>query len=1069
MTFSVGGTELRLKVDSGADVNVLTQAQFAKMPRALQARLRESKIDLRDYGGNRIGCTGCVTLPVVRAADNEIFQEEFYVVTRNLQPILSFQTATRLKVLSLCPPGGNIHQVEKEASEESDADEIALSTTSDRFPTFRGIKPVKLAVDKAVKPKIVHQNLLPIAMQEFVQSQWNEYKRQEIIEPVEGTPVWLSRVDVVAKKNGKHRIIIDMRPPNKAIVRRRFPMPNPEELQQVLEGSTHFAKTDATNAYFHVPLHKDSRYLTAFMTAEGPMQFTRLCFGINSAPELFQEIMMKLFYGLEGIVIYLDDILVHAPSSELLQKRLEAVKKRAAKVNLTLNEEKGVDEATEIEFLGMLITKDGCRPSLARVEGITNFTRPETCHDLREFTGLVNYIGKHLYGLSTLMAPLSELLRGNAKLLKGHRRLEGWGPRQDEAFESVKKAVADHVFVRGFFNRDHDTELMTDASPVGISAILTQRDPQDPESIRVIACSSRALTDTEKRYPQIQREALAAVYMMEKFYYYLLGIHFVLASDCEPLAFIMSTNKKRMCKRMITTAEQWATRIAQFDFTVRTITSAQNEADSLSRNPDINAKLYGKSKAPRCVIETAIPADQCEDEVTIAMVQAAGSTQAEPDPADALTPSEIKEASGEDEEMQKLLEVLQKEMTDFDGELASFARFRNELWHRDGIVYRGHRRIVPKALRKKALAIAHRSHPGISITKSTLRSCLWWPGMDSDTEQFVRDCGTCVKLSQRNPPEPLIMSKQPSQPWTDLAIDFWSGKETDPKVLVIADYYSKAIKVKIMKETTAAATIKALKEVFDEWGYPSTIKHDNGPQLVSEELQNWFKANDIKSLHTTPRDAQENGLVESRMKGVTKAIQTAAADRLTVEQALLQYQNDYNSRPHTITRIPPATLLLKRALKGRLPQARGEDAETLASLACARDRNFKENKKSFEDDKRRAKESPIEAGDLVYLFDHERSHKTAPHFKDEVFKVLEKKEGRLSVESMRDGRVFERKVTSAKLVPPNEHDGTGKLRNERPQEQQGATSPPPAPAERPKRTTAGKLPARFLCQLTLAE
>lgn len=129
--------------------------------------------------------------------------------------------------------------------------------------------------------------------------------------------------------------------------------------------------------------------------------------------------------------------------------------------------------------------------------------------------------------------------------------------------------------------------------------------------------------------------------------------------------------------------------------------------------------------------------------------------------------------------------------------------------------------------------------------------------MDRAVEDFIKTCTTCIKLAMSNPPEPLLMSSFPRGPWENVSIDFWSGGDSEIKVIEVADYYSKAIRAKLMKETTSEATIKVLEKIFDEWGWPQSIKHDNGRQLVSDPFLSWMRANDNKSLPTTPCNAQE--------------------------------------------------------------------------------------------------------------------------------------------------------------------------------------------------------------------
>lgn len=108
------------------------------------------------------------------------------------------------------------------------------------------------------------------------------------------------------------------------------------------------------------------------------------------------------------------------------------------------------------------------------------------------------------------MEPMRRLLEGDSKSLKGAKLLENRGQEQEEAFKKTKEAATNNILERGYYDRNHLTKITTDASPVGIAAIITQIDTSIPEHLqteRVIACTSRSLTKTERKYPQTQREA----------------------------------------------------------------------------------------------------------------------------------------------------------------------------------------------------------------------------------------------------------------------------------------------------------------------------------------------------------------------------------------------------------------------------------------------------------------------------------------------------------------------------------------------------------------------------------
>ena len=108
-----------------------------------------------------------------------------------------------------------------------------------------------------------------------------------------------------------------------------------------------------------------------------------------------------------------------------------------------------------------------------------------------------------------------------------------------------------------YFNPSLHTQVIVDASPVGLGAILVQEG-------KIISYASRALSGVEKRYSQTEKEALAIVWGCEHFHLYLFGSDFTLISDHKPLEIIFNNGKSRPPARI----ERWRLRLQPYDFTV---------------------------------------------------------------------------------------------------------------------------------------------------------------------------------------------------------------------------------------------------------------------------------------------------------------------------------------------------------------------------------------------------------------------------------------------------------------------------------------------------------------------
>lgn len=989
MKFFIGNREVELKIDSGADANVINADDWEQIKRQNCKDIREAgkpKEILRDYSNKPIPVrttfeaeirTSNASTPAVRA--------RFFVTENRPQAVLGYETATELGVLQI---GNRI---------------LLLTAGNTTFPVMP-IKPVKFAISESVPPKLCVYNNIPAAFEEEIEEYWRDLRNKGIIEPIKGPPQWLSRVEVILKKLGGFRAVIDMRPVNNAIKRMFYPMPNLTRIFNKMKGAKFFSKIDLSSAYFHVPIHKESRKLTGFMTSEGPMQFTRLPFGVNCAPEIFQKIMDETFGNIDGVVVYLDDILIFAPSTQILKEITNQVMHQVKQKNLTINQEKCEWEREKIEFLGMIISAEGFRPGDEKIKAIIDFPTPTTYGQLRGFLGLVTYIAKHMINVSTETAALRILMMGESKLLKGAKKLPYWNIEQDDAFSRLKTMAVNEVITRGFFNDQSETELHTDASQTGISALLIQIDKN--KETRVIACASKSLTPTEQAYPQTHREALAIVWGVETYWYHLAGRTFTIVTDHEPMQFIFGGTKSKSNKRAVTRAEGWAIRLSPYRFKVRVVRSEDNlAADTLSRqlpveqeeleeSPEMETNQINGDKIEQIKIDVNNTEGNYEMGKTLKINVVAATVR-----FNAISANQIKEETANDSELQAVIAALS--INKWADDVKRYKPYKDRLQFLEGVLIRETQIVIPRKLQPGMIKRAHESHPGMTITKNLLRASVWWLGMNNHVEQHIKQCLTCIQLSRMGQPEPLTMSKMPDGPWERIALDFWSCGSIEETVLVIADYYSRYLKVIIMRDKSSEATIKQLEKLFQELGWPEVMKHDNGPQFSANAFKQWAAANDVKLDPTTPRDAQENGLVERHMIGVTRAVQIAKVENIPWKETLLEYVNNYNSWPHSVTGVPPRDLLLGRVVKGQLPQLkRKNEAKRTALDDFAREADWrhKTTKKDKTDKKRKAKTSDVQEGDYVHIKRDEKASKIDSNFTKETYLVTSRNGGRLVIQ-----------------------------------------------------------------------
>ena len=238
--------------------------------------------------------------------------------------------------------------------------------------------------------------------------------------------------------------------------------------------------------------------------------------------------METLLQGLHHVCVYLDDILITGRSQQEHLKNLEEVVKRLEEAGMCLKQEKCTFVMPEVEYLG----QEGLQPTESKVHAVADAPEPKKVAELRSFLGLVNYYGKFLPNLATTAAPLYNLLKKNARWM--------WGKAEKAAFKRVKDLLQSSDLLM-HFNPEEPLILACDASPNGLGAVLSHRMQDGSE--RPIAFASRTLAPTEKKYSQLDKEALSIIFGVKRFHQYLYGRQFITHSDHKPLMHIFDEAK----------------------------------------------------------------------------------------------------------------------------------------------------------------------------------------------------------------------------------------------------------------------------------------------------------------------------------------------------------------------------------------------------------------------------------------------------------------------------------------------------------------------------------------------
>ena len=881
VSVSIFGQTVKLQVDTGSCSTLLCVKDFRKLfpnksldSRGLPMLFTYSKEPLKPIGRMQAdvvheGTTFSLPVLVVPGDGPNLLGRDWLAKIRlNWREVFSCDVTT-----------GSVQEIASEFPE----------LFSPGLGKLEGVE-VKFDVDMSVTPKCIKARTVPYAFREKVEDELDRLVAEGTLVPVAFSE-WATPIVPVLKRNGSVRICGDYKQTaNLAIKVDKYPLPHADDLFAKLAGSSHYAKLDLSHAYSQLVLAAESRPLTTISTSKGLFAYTRLPFGISSAPALFQRIMEQLLQGIQKTAVYLDDILVGGGSKQEHKELVTRVLQKLSDAGLRLEKSKCTLGADSVTYLGYIIDASGVHPTGEKVEAIRDAPAPRNVNELRSFLGLVNFYHKFLPNMSSVLAPLNELLRKDSKW--------SWSKPQVKAFAEIKSLLqSSKVLVH--YNPKLPITMSADASPYGVGAVLSHIMPDGSE--KPIAYASRSLSTAERNYAQIDREALGLVFGVHKFHRYVFGRRFRIHTDHKPLLGLLQSGRaipQMASGRML----RWALFLANYNYSLEYRTGPENgNADALSRLPLDNP--HDDLPVPE---EVVLSLTMAEDAVL-------SLRQGDDKPVTART---IGLLTQRDPVLSQVLRMVREGWpSTVEPALQPYHQRQTELSLFDGCICWGSRVIVPSAAREAILAELHTGHAGMVRMKALGRCFVWWPGCDADIEGMVKNCSSCCKEQRRPTPATLHPWEWPGKPWVRLNIDY-AGPIGGKYILVIVDAHSKFIVSHVVDSQTAHITIRKLRETFAMCGLPQIIVSDNASIFTCQEFHEFCYQNGIKHIRSSPFHPSSNGAAERGVQTVKNGVRKMADGDLHTRVS--RFLLSYNTTPQSTTGVSPGELLMKRQLRTRL-------------------------------------------------------------------------------------------------------------------------------------------------------
>ena len=766
-------------------------------------------------------------------------------------------------------------------------------------------EPYKLRLKPDAVPAKHRPRKVPVHLQDAFHEEVERLVKIDVLEKVTEPTEWVNSFVIVEKvidSSNAHspnhvikksiRLWIDPKDLNEVLEREPYYSRTIDELISMFAGAKVFTIVDMDKGYWQVVLHPESRKYTCMAFDIGRYQFKRLPMGSKVTSDIFQRMLDSVYIDLPGVTGIADDMVTFGRNEEEHDRNLILFLETTRKNGLVLNKRKLQFKKEEVSFFGHRWNSTGISPDPKKTESILKMQFPpdkETMHSflglvnflsissqfppdketMHSFLGLVNFLNRYTPRLAELCSPLRKLILKDS--------LYSPADPKHTAFHAIKAEFKKKIILP-YFNRNKETILQTDASKKGFGAVILQEE-------QPIYYASRALTSAEKNYQNLEREAQAAVWGMEKFHYFLYGRKFILQTDQKPLVSIFRKHMIDVSPRI----QRITIRAWQYDFEPQHIPGRNNViSDALSR---VTPLEFQDSNAEK-------------DILAVNFLQYSSIEERERDG--------VLQETNKHKKLQSLKHYISTgwpaKRSQIPVSLHPYWNFRDELMIESGILMKNSKVLIPETLRQKYLMQIHQGHQGIKACRSRAREFVFWVDINNDLKELVEKCDICQSQQNSTAIVQKYVSEIPPHPWHTLGSDLFYFQRID--FLVVVDYFSKYLIVRKIPNSTSSAVIKELGMIFSEFGKPQIFRSDNGPCYSSQEfrffMQNWL----IEHRTSSPHYPQSNGLAESMVKVSKNLIEKAVRQDLPWNQLLL----DYRCTPISSEIPSPAEILFRRKL-----------------------------------------------------------------------------------------------------------------------------------------------------------
>ncbi|XGW22596.1 hypothetical protein V3C99_005091 [Haemonchus contortus] len=464
-----------------------------------------------------------------------------------------------------------------------------------------------------------------------------------------------------------------------------------------------------------------------------------------------------------------------------------------------------------------------------------------------------------------------------------------WKDEHDKAFQNLKNAITrapvlGQPNVEAARSGEKPYIIYTDASTHGVGAVLCQEG--DDKMIHPLYFASKRLSKAEERYHVTDLEALAIVFALKKFHFFVFGVKTIVRTDHQPLTTLFK--RSNVSPRVI----RWALEVQSYQLEIEYVKGEANRvADALSRGMTESVEAQQDNVELVKVVNSVQTEKSWFEEL-----------QQDPDYGCLI----VKLQQGKD------LDEVRLPRHEKTLRVADFCIHQNNLCLilEDGTVAK----VVPRSRRRAVFDEAHSGvlagHFNARKIFQRLRREVFWEGMRQDIALWCKQCRDCFLTNNRKDCVPPLKPFLVTKPFEVIGVDVLEvGLSTSGNryLVVVIDHFSKWLAA-YPTPTKSAEDIARL--VFGRWiceggRWPKTILSDQGKEFENDVMEALCRVAGISQTFTKGYNPRENGVTERANQTLLRMLKKRGGITAEWDKVIPNVTYAYNVSPHTATGESP--------------------------------------------------------------------------------------------------------------------------------------------------------------------